>query len=170
MSHGTQVSPSAHVGESWWNQCLWKNSLRRWMSRKVKVEPVVLFQFCNDRSRALDLMKLWVHLGHFAGSVGKKHFQTFSGWLKIMWNTKSIMSGKWKPTACPFRIIFHQHYFLSNVCLSVATYPPAASKPLIWPHIKNTWLSQGDFSLTHKGILKLIFFMLQPVVRIWVIP
>lgn len=170
MSHCTQVNPSGHVGEAGWNQCLWKNSIRRWMSRKVKVEPVILFQFCIDRSRAVDLMKLWINLGHFGRSVGKKHFQTFKEWLKTIWDTKLTMSGKQKPTARPFRIIFHQHYFLSNVFFSVAIFSPAASKSLIWPHIENTWLSQGDFSLTHKWVLKLVFFMLQPVVRIWLIP
>lgn len=169
MSHCTEVSSSAYVGEAGWNQCLWKNSLRRWISRKVKADPPILFQFCTDRSRAVDLMKLWAHTGHFASNVRKKHLQTFKAWLKTIWNTKLIMSGKWKPAPCPFRIIFHQHYFVPNVVFSVAIYSPAASQPLIWPHTENKWHSQGDFLLIHKGVLKLSFFMLQPVMRILLI-
>lgn len=53
MSHCTEVSHSAYVGEAGWNQCWWKNSLRRWMSRKVKAEPVILFQFCSGLNKAL---------------------------------------------------------------------------------------------------------------------
>lgn len=94
MSHSIEVSPSANVGEAGWNQCLWKNSLRRWLSKEIKVEPVLLFQFCIDRSRAEALTKLWAHPGLFARNAGKKSLQTLKVLLKTIWNMKLIMSGK----------------------------------------------------------------------------
>lgn len=35
-----------------------------------KIEPIILFQFCVGRNRAMNLKKLWIYPGDFAKLVG----------------------------------------------------------------------------------------------------
>lgn len=97
------------------------------MSRKGKVEPVILFQFCIVRMQGSELDEAMGKSRSICQDSWNKYLQTFKAWLKMNQNTKLIIDEKLQHFF--LALFFNQDFFFfCNFFLFVAIYSTAESK------------------------------------------